>query len=256
MTEEKASARDATLHPHQRLPGRLGARLIALCGASLFFSACGLRHWAEIESSPLPPPPGEKEIHSGRLIVQVMPKTKSTQCLKYERYRPICYEQIRSALEAGLVRSLWPAFPEVVVGDVDDATPNDYILQVDAKMDALPPDTAGPGWSAGAKLRYRLLRDAQTLKEATTASRSRAEFAYGAPLGGAGTEVINASILHIADQISRVPEERPFPGIPLPQVAAKEISVSVSAPKSTPPSAKKTSSQKSLSAKTKSASPR
>ena len=152
-----------------------------------------------------------------------MPSTENTQCLKYERYRAVCYKEIRGAIEDGLVKSLWPAFPEVLLGDVDDATPNDYILQVEAKMDALPPDSSGPGWSAGAKFRYRLLRDGQTLKEATTASRSRPEFAYGAPLGGAGTEVINASLMHIADEISRVPEQRPFVGVPLPQVAAKEI---------------------------------
>ncbi len=220
------------------------AALLA-CSFSLLLPGCGLHHWAPLTSSPLPPPPGKKEIHTGRLIVQVMSSTKNTQCLKYERYRSVCYQNIRSSITDGLVRSLWPAFPELIVGDADDATPNDYILQVDATMDALPPDSAGPGWSAGAKLRYRVLRDGEILTEETTASRSRPEFAYGAPLGGAGTEVMDATLLHIADQVSRVPELRPFPGVPLPKVAAKKIDSQARQSKAEAQSASKLSTEQS-----------
>src|SRR5690606_30232849 len=107
------------------------------------------------------------------------------------------------------VRGLWPSFPEVVLGSPEDAAPGDYVLQVELELDALPPDGTGPGWSAGVRGRYRLLRDQQVKSEATLASRSRADLPYGAPLGLGATDVVDAALVHITAHISAVPETQP-----------------------------------------------
>src|SRR5690606_38056687 len=140
-----------------------------------------------------------------------------------ERYHPVCFYNINTALEHGLARSLWPSYPEVVIGTPKDARPSDYLLQVEVTLDALPPDDAGPGWSAGARSRYRVVREGKVIAEETLASRSRAQFPYGSPLGQAATEVIDATVLHVAGSVSRVPEARPDEAKPLPIVASRDM---------------------------------
>ena len=199
-------------HPAWLLPLLLGA-----------VPACTTHHWAEVATSSLPPPPGRKVLHTSPLHIHVVRGTEETQCLVHEEYRPVCYYNVRPAIEAGLERSLWPAFPEVVLGSAEDAQPGDYVLEVDLDLDALPPDPSGPGWSAGVRGRYRLLRDGQVRFEGTLATRSRAEFPYGAPLGTGASEAMDAALQHIAREISQVEESRPDPITPLPRVAGAVV---------------------------------
>lgn len=145
--------------------------------------------------------------------------------MKHEDHHPVCYFNVRPAIEAGLVQNLWPAFPKVTVGHPERAAPSDYVLEVDLALDALPPDAGGPGWSAGVKGRYRLLRDGGTVFEGTLATRSRGEFPYGAPLGTGASEAMDAALQHIAREVSRVEETRPNPVTPLPRVASRVVPV-------------------------------
>lgn len=197
--------------------------LLSLACAAISLSACSTHHWAEVQASQLPPPPGDKVIHTDRLVVEVTDVSQETQCVVYKSYHPVCFYNVRSSLESGLKRSLWPAFPEVQIGSKKDAGPQDYFLQVEVTLDALPPDDEGPGWSAGARSRYRLFRGEELLSEQTLASRSRAHFPYGAPLGEGATEVIDATIIHMASVVSQVPESKPDAPVPLPQVAARDV---------------------------------
>lgn len=197
--------------------------LFSLACTASFLSACSTHHWAEVQASQLPPPPGEKVIHTDRLVVEVTDVSEETQCVVYKSYHPVCFYNVRSSIESGLKRSLWPAFPEVSIGSKKDAGPQDYFLQVEVTLDALPPDDEGPGWSAGARSRYRLFRGDELLSEQTLASRSRAHFPYGAPLGEGATEVVDATIIHMATMVSQVPESKPDAAMPLPQVAARDI---------------------------------
>jgi hypothetical protein len=190
---------------------------------STFMGGCSTRHWAKVAETELPPPQGERVLHTDRLVVEVRGDSPDTQCVVYEKYRPVCFENIRAALEKGLVRGLWPAFPEVIVGSAWDAEPSDYLLQVDVTLDALPPDDAGPGWSAGARSRFRLMREGEVLVEETLASRSRAQFPYGAPLAEGATEVVDATILHVAEAVSQAEEKRPDQSVALPRVASQKI---------------------------------
>lgn len=194
----------------------LGCTTLGLIG-------CSSHHWAEVAKSELPPPPGQRVLHTDRLIVHVTNVSEETQCVAYEKYRPVCFYNVKTSLENGLVRSLWPSFPEVIVGSPKDADPSDYLLQVDVTMDALPPDDAGPGWSAGARSRFRLMREGTVLAEETLASRSRAHFPYGSPLGEGATEVMDATVMHVATVVSSVPESRPDEPKPLPRVAARAM---------------------------------
>lgn len=202
----------------------LGAKSVALLlGCSALSLGCSTRHWAGVSESQLPPPQGDRVLHTDRLIVQMRSESPSTQCVAYEKYRPVCFHNIRDAVENGLARGLWPAFPEVVVGSPLDVGPSDYLLQVEVTLDALPPDEAGPGWSAGARSRFRLLREGKVLAEETVASRSRAQFPYGAPLGEGATEVVDATILHMASIVSQVPELRPDKPALLPKIASSPV---------------------------------
>jgi hypothetical protein len=202
---------------------------ISRTSGALFFalaallSGCGTRHWAAVEKSQLPPPPGDRVLHTDRIVIHVTDKSGTAQCVAYERYHPVCFHSISAALEHGLLRSLWPSYPEVVVGTPKDARPSDYLLQVEVTLDALPPDDAGPGWSAGARSRFRVMREGKIIAEETLASRSRAQFPYGSPLGEGATEVIDATILHVASAVSRLPEARPDEPKPLPVVASRDM---------------------------------
>jgi|SRR6187402_1123280 len=220
----------ATVEHRTSWSGRATSLLLArpTCSAGLlialtWLSGCTTHHWAEVANSSLPPPSGQAVRHSSRVIVALSAETQEPQCVVGERLHPVCFYNLRPALERGLVRSLWPSFPEVMVGQFADARPGDYVLQVDVMLDALPPDPSGPGWSAGARGRFRLMRDGKVLLEETTASRSRPHFAYGSPLGDGATEVIDATIEHIASALFTVQEQRPFQAAPLPQVAALEV---------------------------------
>jgi hypothetical protein len=157
--------------------------------------------------------------------VHVTDEAGETQCVAYDRFHPVCFYNIRGALESGLVRSLWPSFPDVVIGSPKDARPSDYLLEVEITLDALPPDDAGPGWSAGARSRFRVIREGNVIAEETLASRSRAQFPYGTPLGEGATEVVDATVLHVATAVSKIPESRPDQAKPLPRVAANPIEV-------------------------------
>lgn len=162
-------------------------------------------------------------LHTDRILVHVTDAAAERQCVAYDRFHPVCFYNIRAALESGLARSLWPSFPDVVIGSPKDARPSDYLLQVEITLDALPPDDAGPGWSAGARSRFRVIREGKVIAEETLASRSRAQFPYGTPLGEGATEVIDATVLHVAAAVSKIPESRPDEPKPLPRVAANPI---------------------------------
>ncbi len=185
--------------------------------------ACSTHHWAKVQVSNLPPPPGPRVLHTSRLLVHVTDKTEPTQCVVAKDYRPVCFYNVRAAVEQGLLRSLWPSFPEVRIAKPSRATPKDYVLQVELTLDALAPDGTGPGWSAGVRGRYRLTRKGQVLTEGTLASRSRADLAYGAPLGNGATDVIDAAVVHVATELSQVEEKTPYQPAPLPAVASRKI---------------------------------
>ena len=205
---------------------RLSARARSLTLAAALACAtlgCFGHHEARVVTAPLPPPPGPKVFHTSRLVVHVRQSTASTQCVAAPDRRPVCFENLRPSLEAALLRSLWPSFPVVVLAPLDEVTPADYLLEVDVKLDAIAPDRSGPGWSAGAQSRFRLSKAGQLLAEETLASRSRAEFPYGAPLGSGASEVVDATVLHIAQRVSLVEENAPFRTTPLPSVAAYDV---------------------------------
>lgn len=203
--------------------------------AAVALAGCGTHHWARVESAPLSPPKSAPVLHTSRVVVSVVDSTRETECVVYEKYSPVCFHNLRPSLEKGLENTLWASFPEVVVGSAKNAGPSDYVLEVDVTLDALPPDDAGPGWSAGARSRFRLLREGKVLHEETLASRSRAVFPYGAPLGTGASEAVDATILHIAERVSAVPESRPHPEELLPTVAARRIEAPKSAGKKPTP---------------------
>lgn len=220
-----ARPRIASFARHLRSPFLRNRLLVGLLAGATLGGAtgCSTHHWARVESAELSPPKGDQVLHTSRLVVDVVDSTDATECVVYEKYSPVCFHNLRPSLEKGLENTLWASFPEVVIGSVRDAGPSDYVLEVDVTLDALPPDDAGPGWSAGARSRFRLLREGKVLREETLASRSRAVFPYGAPLGTGASEAVDATILHIAERVSAVPESRPHPEEQLPTVAARQI---------------------------------
>lgn len=207
----------------RNLPGSVALSFVFLAG-------CTTHHWAEVATSTLPPPPGPKVLHSSALRVHVVSDTGETECVKHQDHHPVCYFNVRPAIEAGLVKNLWPAFPEVTIGSPETAAPSEYVLEVDLELDALPPDPSGPGWAAGVRGRYRLLRDGKTVFESTLATRSRGEFPYGAPLGTGASEAMDAALQHIASDISQVEETRPYPVTPLPRVASRVVPAATATP--------------------------
>jgi hypothetical protein len=141
----------------------------------------------------------------------------------YEGYQTLCFEGVRAALETSLASLLWPSYPEVKLRRrADELRPGDYLLQVELTLDALPPDANRYGWSAGAKGRWRVVRDGMPLRGETLASRSRGDFAYGSGLGEAAGEVVLAVAAHIAQVMVQLPESNTGPPVLLPPVVAKD----------------------------------
>jgi hypothetical protein len=68
-----------------------------------------------------------------------------------------------------------------------------------------------------------LERDGKTLAGEQVASRSRADFAYGAPLGVGASEVVAAIAVRIGMTLGGVPESRVVLPVPLPEVASAPL---------------------------------
>jgi hypothetical protein len=185
--------------------------------------ACAPRHAAPVTAPPLPALASEVQ-HSGRLWIELGGYTEDRQCMRPTGQSSVCFSGVHDAVASALAQTAWTSFPAVakkVKGD--DLAPGDYLLLVSVEIEALPPDAQGPGWSAAARARWKLVRDGLPIASGAVASRSRADFAYGRLLGLAAGEVVGAVSAHIAGRIGELPEDRPQPPVPLPPVAASEL---------------------------------
>ncbi|HYQ47265.1 MAG TPA: hypothetical protein VER11_35085 [Polyangiaceae bacterium] len=192
-------------------------------GLGLFVASggCALEHRAPLRSAELPPL-APTVLHSNRLLIDVAERMPENDCVSPGNARLLCFERVRSTLGGALTRSLWTSFPSVELG-ARDVRPGDYVLHVELDLEALPPDPQSPGWSAGARGQWRLERDGKTLAGSQVASRSRADFAYGAPLGAGASEVIDAIAVRIGMTLGGVPESRVVLPVPLPEVATAPL---------------------------------
>ncbi|HTA89820.1 MAG TPA: hypothetical protein VK745_09605 [Polyangiaceae bacterium] len=191
-------------------------------GTVLLLSAgCGFEHHAPIHSAELPPL-SSQVLHSTRLWLDLSDNVPENTCVAPGDARVLCFESLRSELGAALGRSLWTSFPSIEFGS-GEHRPGDYVLHVSLGLEALPPDASGPGWSAGARGSWRVERDGHTLAGEQVASRSRSEFAYGAPLGVGAGEVIDAVAVRIGLTMGALPESHVVLPVPLPPVATAPL---------------------------------
>ena len=187
----------------------------------LFLAGCSFEHHAPVRSAELPPL-ASTVLHSSRIWVDLSENVSENACVAPGNARLLCFERQRSELQSALARSLWTSFPSVDFGS-GEREPGDYVLRVVMQLEALPPDASGPGWSAGARGTWRLERNGQTLAGEQVASRSRGDFAYGAPLGIGAGEVIDALAVRIAMTLDALPETRVVLPVPLPAVATAPL---------------------------------
>jgi len=202
---------------------RFSVSLLSLVVASSMFG-CVEQHRARVTPPLLAPPEKREVLHTGRLFIELDGYTADRQCSTPAGRRALCYERVQAALAGSLREVLWASFPYVGVrGRADELRPGDYLLLVSLAIEALPPGAHGAGWSAGVKGEYRLVRDGMPVTEAEFESRSRAEFAYGRPLGVAAGEVIGGLAAHLGQVLAEVPEPHQIVQQPLPVVVAKPI---------------------------------
>jgi diadenosine tetraphosphatase ApaH/serine/threonine PP2A family protein phosphatase len=199
----------------------------SLCGFLVLANGCSLEHHAPLRSAELPAL-APSVLHSNRLWIDVADRMPDNDCVAPGNARLLCFERLRTTVGTALSRSLWSSFPGVDLLTSKGAPPSDYVLHVDLDLEALPPDASAPGWSAGARGHWRLERNGQTLAGEQVASRSRTEFAYGAPLGIGASEVIDAIAVRIGMTLGGIPETRLVEPVPLPEVATAPL-----APKAT-----------------------
>jgi len=196
----------------------------------VFSSACNLEHRAPLRSAELPPL-APTVLHASRLWIEVAERVPENQCVAPGNARLLCFERLRTTLGAALTRSLWTSFPGVEIEKGTRAVPpGDYVLHVELDLEALPPDASGPGWSAAARGSFRLERDGKLLRGEQVLSRSRAEFAYGAPLGAGASEVVDAIAVRIGMTLGGVPESHVAKPVPLPAVATAPLAQTPPAP--------------------------
>jgi hypothetical protein len=194
----------------------------AFGGFLLFAGGCNLEHHAPLRSAELPAL-APSVLHSNRLWIDVAERMPENDCVAPGNARLLCFEHLRGTVSGALTRSLWSSFPGVDLLNSKSAPPGDYVLHVELDLEALPPDANGPGWSAGARGYWRLERNGQTLAGEQVASRSRTEFAYGAPLGIGASEVIDAIAVRIGMTLGAIPETRVVEPVPLPEVATSPL---------------------------------
>ncbi len=190
----------------------------------LSFAGCSFEHRAPIRAAELPPLTAPVQ-HSTRIWLELEHGVSENTCISPEKQRTLCFEDLRRELTDALSRALWTTFPRVDVdprpGEMRDG---DYVLHVSLGLEAVPPDATGPGWSAGARGSWRLERMGQTLAGERVASRSRADFPYGAQLGIGAGEVIDAVAVRIGMTLGSVPETHVLGPVPLPAVATSPLS--------------------------------
>ena len=197
------------------------------CGALVILvTGCNLEHHAPLRSADLPPlSPGV--LHASRLWIDVAERMPDNACVAPGNARLLCFEHFRSTLGSALTRSLWTSFPSIEILGGKPPSDGDYVLHVDLDLEALPPDESRAGWSAGTRGTWRLERAGLVKSEALAgeqvASRSRGDFAYGAPLGIGASEVIDAVAVRIGMALGAVPESRVVPPVPLPEVATAPL---------------------------------
>ncbi|MEO6601064.1 MAG: hypothetical protein ABIQ16_14380 [Polyangiaceae bacterium] len=205
------------------IPRIFGAPSLFLSLSLVLASGCNLEHHAPLRSAELPPLP-PTVLHANRLWIDVAEHIPENACVAPNDARLLCFERLRTTLGSALTRSLWTSFPGVEVARRREFVPaGDYVLHVDLDLEALPPDANGAGWSAGARGNWRLERDGQTLAGEQVSSRSRADFAYGAPLGAGASEVVDAIAVRIGMTLGGVPESRVILPVPLPVVATAPL---------------------------------
>ena len=209
-----------------------------LGGMLLLGAGCNFEHRAPVRSAELPPLSAEV-LHSSRLWLELSEDVPENTCVSPGGARLLCFERLRGELGYALSRSLWSSFPGVESGS-GERRAGDYVLHVALNLEALPPDANGPGWSAGARGSWRLERNGQTLAGEQVASRSRGDFAYGAPLGIGAGEVIDAVAVRIGMTLGALPESHQVAPVPLPAVATAPLPAPE--PKSADTGGKKTSS--------------
>lgn len=185
-------------------------------------AGCTPRHTAPV-AVPVLPPLEASVRHSGRLWVELRGFTEDKQCQRPAGKNPICFARVHEALATALEQTTWASFPSVALRQKgDNLEPGDYVLLVELELYPVAPDPLGPGWSAAGQVRWKLVRDGLPVLGGSARSRSRADFAYGSPLGVAAGEVIGALGAHIAGRVSELPESHPRAGVPLPPVAVSE----------------------------------
>lgn len=193
-------------------------------------AGCNLEHHAPLRSAELPPL-APSVLHANRLWIDVAERMPENDCVAPQDARLLCFERLRSTLGSALTRTLWTSFPAVEMATSAKTPPaGDYVLHVDLDLEAIPPDATGPGWSAGARGTWRLERDGKTIAGERVASRSRATFAYGSPLGTGGSEVIDAIAVHVGMTLGALPESRVLNPVPLPEVATAPLAQTELAP--------------------------
>jgi hypothetical protein len=183
-----------------------------------------MHHEAKVSIASLPTPSPSPVQHTGRLWVELGDATWEHQCRSPKGQRELCFTGVRRAAFSALERSLWNSFPELALREGDAIPVGDYLLKLDVTIDASPPDLVErSGWSALASGAFELSRDGQVLRSEKLGSRSRADFGYGAALGVAAGEVVDAFAVHVAEVLGAVPEDRPFQPVPLPAVMAEVV---------------------------------
>ncbi len=207
---------------------RLKVVPVVLGGLFVSLGGCYLEHHAPLRTADLPPL-APSVLHANRLWIAVAERVPENACVAPADHRLLCFEHLRSTVQNALERSLWTTFPGVAAAP-RTVPAGDYLLRVDLALEALPPDGSGPGWSAGLRGSWRLERDGKLLDGQGVASRSRADFAYGAPLGAGASEVIDAIAVRIGMTLGAFPESRTPAPVPLPEVATSPLVEDVSAP--------------------------
>ena len=198
--------------------------------AVLFAGGCNLAHHAPLRSAELPPLV-PTVLHANRLWLDIAERMPENDCVAPGDARLLCFERLRGTLGSALTRSLWTSFPSVELAHGSASVPaSDYVLHIDVDLEAVPPDENSAGWSAGARGSWRLERGGKTLVGERVASRSRADFAYGAPLGAGASEVIDAIAVRVGMTLGGVPESRLVLPVPLPEVATAPLSQSAPVP--------------------------
>ncbi len=183
---------------------------------------CNLEHRAPLRSAELPPL-APTVLHANRLWIDVAERMPENDCVAPANARLLCFERPAQHPRRRAHPLALDQLPGRGSGHAASQPGRLRAARRSRSRGAAPRIQTAPAGPPAHAANGAWNATEKTLAGEQVASRSRADFAYGAPLGDGASEVIAAIAVRIGMTLGGVPESRVLMPVPLPAVASAPL---------------------------------